>query len=231
MEKRQREEDEDEDEETIQKQRKSEEKEKVKGKKSGNEEKDDDLSKMTRQQKLAFLLGSNDEKKTEEVEVPKETTPAEPEPIEEAAEVEDHILTQEDFARIKELKRMQQAGELSSDYEDMDDSDDESGPFNFVAPEDIEVEYKHKLTAEDKERIAKEKKEARKNLFEHKRGQTNKAKARNKNFIMRTVGKRHELLNKTTKTKRKGKRQQIGKFNKKFGRTGGKTVGKNGFRR
>jgi len=203
-----------------------------------NKNKNSNTSSMSsdeRKKKLDLLLGKKPVEEKSEASssaAPESATNAPKKaPVE---KVPNKILSQEDFDRLERLKKRYinkvRMVESDSDEEEEDSESEEKqeGPFNFIDPDNLAVAYKHKITEEEKAAIAKEKKELRDEMFEHKRGTTNKVKARKKPFMMKSVGQRAQRLSETKKhRKAKGKRKQVGKFSKLFGKSGGKS----GFRR
>ena len=129
----------------------------------------------------------------------------------------DRILTQNDFKRIKQLRKEAEARRKRIDIALLNDSDDESN--EFLEDEDLETmkmtkEEKLKLSAEEKT-TAKHKRKAKKG------GKTNKEHAKCKPAMMVMKKKKQSMREKFETVKRKIRRskQQLGKFSKRFNST------------
>ena len=107
---------------------------------------------------------------------------------------------------------------------DDEDEEDEEGNSLYVTPEDIAAKIKSKMTRQERAAaMAASKQETQENREAHKltRGRSKKVIARNKNYLMKLLGKRTARA-RAQKEKRKRelnrKNRFRGHFKKKFGK-------------
>ena len=129
----------------------------------------------------------------------------------------DRIMTQNDFRRIRQLKREAEAKRRRIDIALVSDSDDDSN--DFLEDQDLET---MPVSKEEKVRqsIEEKSKEKRKRK-EKKGGKTNREHAKNKPAMMVMKKKKDTMKKQFEAVKKKIRRskQQLGKFNKRFSAT------------
>jgi protein SDA1 len=129
----------------------------------------------------------------------------------------DKILTQNDFNRIKQLKKEAEAKRRRMDIDLLPGSDEESN--EFIGEDDLETmqiskHEKIKQSIEDKKVHKRHKKDK-------KGGKTNKQHAKSKPMMM-VVGKKKNSMKRqfeAVKKKIRRSKQQLGKFSKRFNST------------
>lgn len=110
--------------------------------------------------------------------------------------------------------------EDSGDEEDDDESGGASGM--FVNPDEIEATARRKMSKEERIAALKDAR-ADREKFSLGRGHSQKVAQRNKNYLMKVIGKKSKgLLGRVGKAtgKKKPKRQFKGRFSKRFGKHG-----------
>lgn len=129
----------------------------------------------------------------------------------------DRILTQNDFKRIRQLKREAEAKRRRMDVDLFGSSDEESN--EFVGADDLETMQISKL--QKIRQTVEEKKMHKRHKKDKKGGKTNKQHAKSKPMMMVLDKKKNSLKQKFEAVKKKIRRskQQLGKFSKRFNST------------
>ena len=129
----------------------------------------------------------------------------------------DRIMTQNDFNRIKRLKKEAEAKRKRLDIGLLSDSDDESN--EFLENEDLET---MQMSKEEKVRLSIEDKIKQKHIRKAKKGgKTNREHAKCKPVMMVMKKKKQNMRQQFEAVKKKIRRskQQLGKFSKRFNAT------------
>jgi len=142
-------------------------------------------------------------------------------------------LAAEDPTFIKSLKKMSQyqvrklsrdSTKQKKDDSDEEEEEEEEGGGLYVTPEDIAAKIKSKMTRQERAAaLAESRREVQEARDAHKitRGHSKKVVARNKNYLMKLLGKRTARARAEKEKKkhdRSRKKQFRGHFTKRFGK-------------